>query len=150
MIFLLFFFFLMIRRPPRSTRTDTLFPYTTLFRSSYAADFESMGRANFTLSWAYTKTKITRAAETPAALLAYGATINDAQSDSFLTTATPKFKVIAGVNWKLGDFSLTARETFFSKSTAVLNTGSALNPTKISGGGITDLEIGYKIGRAHV
>src|SRR3546814_4049286 len=26
-------FFLRIRRPPRSTRTDTLFPYTTLFRS---------------------------------------------------------------------------------------------------------------------
>src|SRR3546814_10805226 len=30
------FFFLMIRRPPRSTRTDTLFPYTTLFRSQGA------------------------------------------------------------------------------------------------------------------
>src|SRR3546814_13599178 len=29
----LVFFFLMIRRPPRSTRTDTLLPYTTLFRS---------------------------------------------------------------------------------------------------------------------
>src|SRR3546814_4105595 len=29
-------FFLMIRRPPRSTRTDTLFPYTTLFRSDGA------------------------------------------------------------------------------------------------------------------
>src|SRR3546814_13155303 len=29
----LFVFCLMIRRPPRSTRTDTLFPYTTLFRS---------------------------------------------------------------------------------------------------------------------
>src|SRR3546814_2204186 len=28
-----YIFFLMIRRPPRSTRTDTLFPYTTLFRS---------------------------------------------------------------------------------------------------------------------
>src|SRR3546814_20415083 len=28
-----FIFVLMIRRPPRSTRTDTLFPYTTLFRS---------------------------------------------------------------------------------------------------------------------
>src|SRR3546814_2663956 len=36
----LFFFFLMIRRPPRSTRTDTLFPYTTLFRSMGAADRE--------------------------------------------------------------------------------------------------------------
>src|SRR3546814_17283429 len=35
MLCLLFcaFCFLMIRRPPRSTRTDTLFPYTTLFRS---------------------------------------------------------------------------------------------------------------------
>src|SRR3546814_18116586 len=33
-MFLLFcVFFLMIRRPPRSTRTDTLFPYTTLFRA---------------------------------------------------------------------------------------------------------------------
>src|SRR3546814_19854924 len=30
---LLFVFFVMIRRPPRSKRTDTLFPYTTLFRS---------------------------------------------------------------------------------------------------------------------
>src|SRR3546814_6731740 len=30
------FFFLMIRRPPRSRRTDTLFPYTTLFRSLVA------------------------------------------------------------------------------------------------------------------
>src|SRR3546814_4244132 len=35
----------MIRRPPRSTRTDTLFPYTTLFRSSEGANggFESSG-----------------------------------------------------------------------------------------------------------
>src|SRR3546814_9076045 len=32
-MYVLGFFFLMIRRPPRSTRTDTLFPYTTLFRS---------------------------------------------------------------------------------------------------------------------
>src|SRR3546814_17470875 len=33
------FFFLMIRRPPRSTRTDTLFPYTTLFRSNGNIEF---------------------------------------------------------------------------------------------------------------
>src|SRR5881396_4186677 len=35
-VFLLFVFFLMIRRPPRSTRYETLFPYTTLFRSGHA------------------------------------------------------------------------------------------------------------------
>src|SRR3546814_15280825 len=32
-IVLCYVYFLMMRRPPRSTRTDTLFPYTTLFRS---------------------------------------------------------------------------------------------------------------------
>src|SRR3546814_6557110 len=39
----LVFFFLMIRRPPRSTRTDTLFPYTTLFRSGFAAGMPDVG-----------------------------------------------------------------------------------------------------------
>src|SRR3546814_2673415 len=37
------FFFLMIRRPPRSTRTDTLFPYTTLFRSHNRGGARSRG-----------------------------------------------------------------------------------------------------------
>src|SRR3546814_16991549 len=37
-MFLICFFFLMILRPPRSTRTDTLFPYTTLFRSLQLGD----------------------------------------------------------------------------------------------------------------
>src|SRR3546814_12387582 len=35
--FIYFFFFLKIRRPPSSTRTDTRFPYTTLFRSLHLA-----------------------------------------------------------------------------------------------------------------
>src|SRR3546814_2257445 len=34
----MFLFILMIRRPPRSTRTDTLCPYTTLFRSEHYTD----------------------------------------------------------------------------------------------------------------
>src|SRR3546814_6702387 len=42
----IFFFFLMIRRPPRSTRTDTLFPYTTLFRSVGRHMSESVRRMN--------------------------------------------------------------------------------------------------------
>src|SRR3546814_17575659 len=41
--FVILFFFLMIRRPPRSTRTDTLFPYTTLFRSRWV--FPMQGHA---------------------------------------------------------------------------------------------------------
>src|SRR3546814_2329400 len=43
----MYFFFLMIRRPPRSTRTATLFPYTTLFRSYDAlAETEMPRRAS--------------------------------------------------------------------------------------------------------
>src|SRR3546814_18065269 len=43
----------MIRRPPRSTRTDTLFPYTTLFRSlpGYMSDMEG-GKATALFAWA--------------------------------------------------------------------------------------------------
>src|SRR3546814_10275587 len=36
----------MIRRPPRSTRTDTLFPYTTLFRSQSGPPSLSLGHAS--------------------------------------------------------------------------------------------------------
>src|SRR3546814_3337460 len=39
-----FVFFLMTRRPPRSTRTDTLFPYTTLFRSGPRDGDQGEGR----------------------------------------------------------------------------------------------------------
>src|SRR3546814_14845723 len=41
------FFFLMIRRPPRSTRTYTLFPYTTLFRSNGFQLFKRQPMAMF-------------------------------------------------------------------------------------------------------
>src|SRR3546814_4964402 len=46
-----FIFFLMRRRPPRSTRTDTLFPYTTLFRSADLStpdhgDMRRIGQSN--------------------------------------------------------------------------------------------------------
>src|SRR3546814_6646978 len=42
----------MIRRPPRSTRTDTLFPYTTLFRS-IVQDAWARGQALSVHGWVY-------------------------------------------------------------------------------------------------
>src|SRR3546814_4966617 len=62
------FFFLMIRRPPRSTRTDTLFPYTTLFRQDMLpgrlqADLVADGGAGSQLGrWAVGGVRVTPAA----------------------------------------------------------------------------------------
>src|SRR3546814_2501384 len=52
----MFFFFLMIRLPPRSTRTDTLFPYTTLFRSTDNAGWKHTDKA--ILVWSPDSAKI--------------------------------------------------------------------------------------------
>src|SRR3546814_16763983 len=41
----------MIRRPPRSTRTDTLFPYTTLFRAATASCGQTQGLVRTTIPW---------------------------------------------------------------------------------------------------
>src|SRR3546814_13415909 len=41
----------MIRRPPRSTRTDTLFPYTTLFRSYKLSETETMDEMERLIAW---------------------------------------------------------------------------------------------------
>src|SRR3546814_6117237 len=48
-LFLCIFFFLIIRRPPRSTRTATLFPYTTLFRSFDLAELDRIETRLFDL-----------------------------------------------------------------------------------------------------
>src|SRR3546814_7930711 len=47
------FFFLMIRRPPRSTRTDTHFPYTTLFRSGHRGRPRTLAAARKLLRWSW-------------------------------------------------------------------------------------------------
>src|SRR3546814_2284425 len=52
----------MIRRPPRSTRTDTLFPYTTLFRSeSPAADEDEISTDQLTRRLEEAETVVVRA-----------------------------------------------------------------------------------------
>src|SRR3546814_4156399 len=48
---LILIFFLMIRRPPRSTRTDTLFPYTTLFRSLTSGASLCCARSGYRACW---------------------------------------------------------------------------------------------------
>src|SRR3546814_11153486 len=62
--------FLMIRRPPRSTRTDTLFPYTTLFRSRFRTFVElacplTLRRGLDSKSACYSKLRVRQLPPTP-------------------------------------------------------------------------------------
>src|SRR3546814_2193749 len=66
MVRFLVVFFLMVRRPPRSTRTDTLFPYTTLFRSGPAPAHRARSQAAACLAWRSPRTRPSRPAGSPA------------------------------------------------------------------------------------
>jgi iron complex outermembrane receptor protein len=119
--------------------------------ASYDANFDRYGKATFTLSAAYNKTVITKDGVDPAIVTGIGQSLFNEQTKSFLTTSLPHLKVIAGVNWAIGAFSIVARETFYSKSTAQLynDNDPALTTSydfgKIKAAGITDLEVGYHI-----
>src|SRR3546814_3062212 len=54
------FFFLIIRLPPRSTRTDTLFPYTTLFRS-YQGQGKTRAERRWSRRWRIDRQPVRRA-----------------------------------------------------------------------------------------
>src|SRR3546814_2563416 len=81
----LFVFFLMIRRPPRSTRTDTLFPDTTLFRSAlarYLLDHPEVVRGKRVLDFAAGS-----GLQGIAAMLAGAASVEAADIDAFACAA---------------------------------------------------------------
>ncbi len=115
--------------------------------ASLDTDLGSLGRAAFSLSAAYNKTKITRQGVNAAQILGLAGkpqSLFDLQQSSFLTTAQPRLKVIGGVNWTIGAFTIVARETFYTKARAVLNDGGGtFTPTRVKAAGITDLEIDY-------
>src|SRR3546814_2872484 len=78
----------MIRRPPRSTRTDTLFPYTTLFRSTFNGPFSLTVGAGGTLRTAGASQIGTATSNTnPIAVAITGAGSNWTSTGSLLMTA---------------------------------------------------------------
>src|SRR3546814_19787181 len=61
MLFTFIVFVLMILRPPRSTRTDTLVPYTTLFRSWWQGDYAYRTKINLNVQGAGVTGEVARA-----------------------------------------------------------------------------------------
>src|SRR3546814_693410 len=81
----------MIRRPPRSTRTDTLFPYTTLFRST-APSFGTRSR-----TWPYEARTVK---SLPRYLLIVLALAGDSTMRRFLAMAAGPVLAVRGAEWE--------------------------------------------------
>lgn len=112
----------------------------------YLSDLETYGRVQWSLTANYNKTEITGKRATPTPVQPQG--LFDLVSDSYLETASPKYKAVLGALYSWDKLSVNVREKFYGQTAAYTtpdggahyylnNTGTAL---------LTDLELGYELG----
>src|SRR3546814_8902106 len=118
----------MNRRPPRSTRTDTLYPYTTLFRSA-AGEVLRLGYANASLSEIIAESQVTKGAlyfhfgskeELARAVIDEGSARFDAKCELWLDRRTPALESLIGISSvivDIGAHDAMVRATLDRKST---------------------------------
>src|SRR3546814_6715035 len=121
----------MIPRPPRSTRTDTLFPYTTLFRSVLA----HLARPGLRAEYAYAQGAIARVHALALHFLDDVAEIRRGDQDDVRLEVLDQLHLFLGLTARHRDHRATQIfRTVVSAQTA----------------GEQAIAVGYKIGRAHV
>lgn len=114
------------------------------FTVSYATDFGDMGKVDWTVAGNYNTTKITKVAAAPPAVQPQS--LFDATAKSYLTTASPKYKVSVGGIWTKGPFSVNLRETFYGKTASLQSpNGGTYYNEEVKATGITDLEATYAV-----
>src|SRR3546814_9348784 len=122
----------MIRRPPRSTRTDTLFPYTTLFRSTLeeltiVVDGDTSGATSSLSNLESTASRSASSTESSLSRVYDGFDTTDTRAQGFADT-------VGGVT-----------DTFTALSDSSLSTGERL---ALLGGGVAGLASGF--GNSHI
>src|SRR3546814_2525636 len=106
-------FFLMIRRPPRSTRTDTLFPYTTLFRSGDNMSTASKDNGFFSKERITAPPGFNRWMIPPAALAVH---LCIGQAYAFSVFNNPMTRLLGITESTAGDWDLPTLGWIFSRS----------------------------------
>src|SRR3546814_19681102 len=89
----------MIRRPPRSTRTDTLFPYTTLFRSVPGQAYSRLARALPQFSWSEQKSM--RLAGVPTYYRSFSSPMQVNETARMLATNSRLFQRVGAIRNKM-------------------------------------------------
>jgi iron complex outermembrane receptor protein len=111
---------------------------------SYSTDFDAYGAVDWILTANYSDTKVTKIAPPPSQL-APGVTLFDKTAISNLETTTPKFRIVAGGAWTLGDLSVTFKESIYGEASQLsLDSFDAVyRKTKIDPSLVTDVEVSY-------
>ena len=109
-----------------------------------ASNYADYGHVDWTVAGSYNKTDITKINQAPAQLLPQ--TLLDATALSDLSTAAPKYRVNLGALWKIGNWSVNARETFYGSSSEMgTEDGGTYYQTTIAAKAITDLEVSNRL-----
>ncbi|WP_232495326.1 TonB-dependent receptor plug domain-containing protein [Novosphingobium kaempferiae] len=111
--------------------------------ANYSFSLGDFGQVRASAAYNYNKTKIARIAENPDELANLGLTLFDRQTQGYFTVFTPRDKVILGLNWSKGPFSINAKETRYGSWKALAN--SASSDQSYGAKWITDLEAGYQV-----
>ncbi|MBT0670961.1 TonB-dependent receptor [Novosphingobium profundi] len=111
--------------------------------SAYSFTLGEIGRFRASAAYNYNKTKITHIADDPAPLADLGLTLFDRQTQGYFTVFTPRDKVILGLDWNNGPFSLRAKETRYGSWKLLAN--NSASDQSYGAKWITDLEAGYAI-----
>jgi iron complex outermembrane receptor protein len=115
--------------------------------ANYTFSLGNFGQVRASAAYNYNKTTITHVADNPAQLANLGLTLFDRQTQGYFTVFTPRDKIILGLNWSKGPYSINAKETRYGSWTALANLVNGQPTADQSYGAkwITDLEVGYQV-----
>ncbi len=107
------------------------------------------GSIDWSLAANYNQTKVRRIVTPPAQIAASGQSYLDPNAISFLETAAPRFKAVLGALFRVGDWQINGRNTFYGKSSVLTDGGSIGHyiENSIDPAVITDLDISYNVTR---
>ena len=118
---------------------------------NYASDFGDMGHVDWSVAVNYNKTTVQSLSPLPAqvrAPLFSQTTLLGPLALSYITTASPRGKVVLGAFWTLDKFSMNLRETVYGKTSEMISTDGTGNggvKAKIGTTAITDIDLAYAV-----
>jgi iron complex outermembrane recepter protein len=116
--------------------------------ADYRTDLDTYGVINWTLGANYNDTQITNYKSAPAILEAAGVSLFNPAVISYLTSASPKTKVVLAATWLKNDWEATLRETRYGSVSQEVNpsgNGVGYYGQFVPSAYITDLEVGYHL-----